>query len=238
MKKSFYDILAAKCQDFFTLNVDKELRAIVIKGEQEFLIDMSKEQKIVDNYDYSKGWFMETFDRLKKCTESLHKIDFTNFIQLSTVLKEENECLALLKNLTKSPDQLVGAAQNLWRSIFGVKWLFDATRLLKYDLKTQSMAPSQEIELKIIVDLDVRASELLNLDYQEEVRKGSQYSPLFREFSKLVTCIKQFDEKFGNYHKLLKTLEANLDRLEEFKKDCENLTQVLNAHKVSGVFES
>jgi hypothetical protein len=44
------------------------------------LIDMSKEQKIVDNYDYSKGWFMETFDRLKKCTESLHKIDFTNFI--------------------------------------------------------------------------------------------------------------------------------------------------------------
>jgi hypothetical protein len=52
------------------------------------------------------------------------------------------------------------------------------------------MAPSQEIELKIIVDLDVRASELLNLDYQEEVRKGSQYSTLFREFSKLVTCIK------------------------------------------------
>jgi len=52
------------------------------------------------------------------------------------------------------------------------------------------MAPSQEIELKIIVDLDVRASELLNLDYQEEVRKGTQYSPLFREFSKLVTCIK------------------------------------------------
>lgn len=71
-----------------------------------------------------------------------------------------------------------------------MKWLFDATRLLKYDLKTQSMAPTQEIELKIIVDLDVRASELLNLDYQEEVRKGSQYSPLFREFSKLVTCIK------------------------------------------------
>jgi hypothetical protein len=33
MKKSFYDILAAKCQDFFTINVDKELRAIVIKGE-------------------------------------------------------------------------------------------------------------------------------------------------------------------------------------------------------------
>jgi hypothetical protein len=71
-----------------------------------------------------------------------------------------------------------------------VKWLFDATRLLKYDLKTQSVAPTQEIELKIIVDLDVRASELLNLDYQEEVRKGSSYSPLFREFSKLVTCIK------------------------------------------------
>ena len=71
-----------------------------------------------------------------------------------------------------------------------MKWLFDATRLLKYDLKTQSVAPTQEIELKIIVDLDVRASELLNLDYQEEVRKGSSYSPLFREFSKLVTCIK------------------------------------------------
>ena len=79
----------------------------------------------------------------------------------------------------------------------------------------------------------MRASELLNLDYQEEVRKGSSYSPLFREFSKLVTCIKQFDEKFGNYHKLLKTLETNLDRLEEFKRECENLTQVLNAHKVS-----
>ena len=46
-----------------------------------------------------------------------------------------------------------------------MKWLFDATRLLKYDLKTQSVAPTQEIELKIIVDLDVRASELLNLDY-------------------------------------------------------------------------
>ena len=119
---------------------------------------------------------------------------------------------------------MVGAAQNIWRSIFGVKWLFDATRLLKYDLKTQSVAPTQEIELKFIVDLDVRATELLNIDYEEEVRKGTVYSSMFREFSKLVTCIKQFEEKFGNYHKLLKTLEDNIDRLEEFKKECENLT--------------
>ena len=104
IKKSFYDILATKCQDFFTLNVDRELRAIVSRGEHEDLIDMTKEQRIVDNYDYSKGWFVETYDRLKKCTESLHKIDFTNFIQLSTLLKEEKECVELLKTLKKQPD--------------------------------------------------------------------------------------------------------------------------------------
>jgi hypothetical protein len=81
------------------VNVDKELRAIVIRGEQ-MMVEMGKEQKIVDSYDYSKGWFMETFDRLKKSTDkSLHKIDFTNFIQLSTVLKDEQECVTLLKNL-------------------------------------------------------------------------------------------------------------------------------------------
>jgi len=90
--------------------------------------------------------------------------------------------------------------------------------------KGRKRMPTQEIELKFIVDLDVRATELLNIDYEEEVRKGTVYSSMFREFSKLVTCIKQFEEKFGNYHKLLKTLEDNIDRLEEFKKECENLT--------------
>jgi hypothetical protein len=52
------------------------------------------------------------------------------------------------------------------------------------------VAPTQEIELKFIVDLDVRATELLNIDYEEEVRKSTVYSSMFREISKLVTCIK------------------------------------------------
>ena len=104
---------------------------------------------------------------------------------------------------------------------------------MKYDTKTQSCGTAGDVEIKMIVDLDVRATELLALDYDTEVRKGSAYSNLFREFTKLVRCIKQFDEKFGNYHKLLKTLEANLDRLSEFKGECEHLTQVLREHKVS-----
>jgi hypothetical protein len=84
----------------------------------------------------------------------------------------------------------------------------------------------------LIVDLDVRATELLNLEYDTEIRKGSAYSPLFREFARLVKCIKQFDEKFGNYHKLLKTLESNMNRLSDFKRECEELTRVLREHKV------
>lgn len=90
--------------------------------------------------------------------KALHKVDFKDFIQLATVLTDEKECINLLKTLTKSSESLIGAAYNLWRSISGVKWLFEAKRLLRKDGDTN-------IELRKLIELDTRAKQLgINYD--------------------------------------------------------------------------
>lgn len=33
-----------------------------------------------------------------------------------------------------------------------------------------------------------------------------------------------FKKRFGSYHKLVQTLETNMDRLQDFQKECEDLT--------------
>ncbi len=55
---------------------------------------------------------------------------------------------------------------------------------------------------------------------------------MFKELKKIVDSIRLFDEKFGNYQKLVRTLESNYERLEDFKNECEELTVVLKGHKV------
>jgi len=60
-----------------------------------------------------------------------------------------------------------------------------------------------------VVELDVRAREIIGIKYDEEEKKETQYSRLFKEFNRIVESIKLFEEKFGNYQKLVRTLENN-----------------------------
>lgn len=77
----------------------------------------------MDNIATSEEWFMSTFEELKKLSgRALHQVDFKNFEELFTVIKEEKDCDVLLKH--PKPQNLIGAAKNLWRSLAGVKWLF------------------------------------------------------------------------------------------------------------------
>jgi hypothetical protein len=140
----------------------------------------------------------------------------------------------LLKGLNKPPESLVGAAQNLWKAISGVKWLFEAKRLLRYQQTGGGIATvTEEIELNKVVELDVRARDIIGIKYEVEEKRGTSYSELFRQFSNIVSSIRLFEEKFGNYQKLIKTLESNYDRLDEFRRECEELTNVLKDHNVS-----
>lgn len=140
----------------------------------------------------------------------------------------------MLKGLIKPPESLVGAAQNLWKSISGVKWLFEAKRLLRYQQTGGGLAAgTEEIELNKVVELDVRARDIIGIKYKAEEKRGTTYSELFRQFSNIVESIREFEEKFGNYQKLIKTLEGNYDRLDDFRRECENLTKVLKDHRVT-----
>jgi hypothetical protein len=67
----------------------------------------------------------------------------------------------------------------------------------------------EEIELKKVVELDLRARELMEISYDKEIERGHMYSGLIADFKIIVDCIRQFDEKFGNYQKLVRTLETN-----------------------------
>ena len=140
----------------------------------------------------------------------------------------------MLKGLNKPPESLVGAAQNLWKSISGVKWLFEAKRLLRYQqIGGGLVTGTDEIELNKVVELDVRSREIIGIKYEVEEKRGTTYSELFRQFSNIVASIRQFEEKFGNYQKLIKTLESNYDRLDDFRRECEELTKVLKDHNVT-----
>jgi hypothetical protein len=131
LKNEFESILQTQYQNTFNKTMTPQLKAIVTKADKEYSISMKREQKIIDNIPNSEEWFMQTYEKLKVIAgKALHRVDFKSFVQLSTVLKDEKECVNLLKTLTKSPDTLVGAAFNLWKSISGVKWLFEAKRLL------------------------------------------------------------------------------------------------------------
>jgi hypothetical protein len=142
---------------------------------------MKEEQRTIDNIPYSEEWFLSTYEKLKGIAgKALHSVDFKSFVQLSTVLKEEKDCVILLKGLIKSHKTLEGAALNLWRSISGVKWIFEAKRLLHMNESQpkpgQISTSSDEIELKKVIELDTRAREELNFNYEREIEQGHMYS--------------------------------------------------------------
>jgi UDP-glucose 4-epimerase len=60
---------------------------------------MNKEKLILDNLGHSEDWFVDTFARLKViCGQSLHQIDFKDYQQLHSVLKNRQNCELLLKD--------------------------------------------------------------------------------------------------------------------------------------------
>lgn len=160
-------------QNTFNKNMVNQLKAIVSRAEQDFGIDMKEEQRIIDNIPYSEEWFMLTYDKLKQVVgKALHQVDFKDFIQLSRVLTEEKDCVLLLKSLQKSHKSLEGAAINLWRSIAGVKWIFEAKRLLNMHAGAKAPSQAEEIELKKVTELDIRAREDLDINYEAEIGKA------------------------------------------------------------------
>lgn len=58
---------------------------------------------------------------------------------------------------------------------------------------------AEEIELKKVVELDNRARDDLEIEYQGEIEKGHMYSQLFKEFKLIVDCIEMFKRRFGSY---------------------------------------
>ena len=93
-KKEFHDLLETTYQNTFTKNMIHELRSIVTRGDREYEFDMRNEQKIIDNIPYSEEWFLHTYEKLKRVAgKGLHYVDFKDFVQLSTVLTDEKECV-------------------------------------------------------------------------------------------------------------------------------------------------
>lgn len=66
-KKEFNDLLE-KYQNMFNKNMVSELKAIVARADEEYHIDMKKEQKIIENIPFSEEWFLQTYEKLKKVT--------------------------------------------------------------------------------------------------------------------------------------------------------------------------
>ena len=94
LKKEFQELLETQYQNTFTKNMVTDLKAIVNRADQEHSIDMKKEQRIIENIPASETWFLQTYDKLKKVTgKALHQVDFKDFVQLSTVLTDEKECI-------------------------------------------------------------------------------------------------------------------------------------------------
>lgn len=128
-----------------------ELSTILDKAEHQHNLDLKKEKSIVENIPSSEEWFLSTYEKLKKIVgKALHQVDFKDYIRLSTVLLEEKDCNALLKSQQKPSDQLVGAAYNLWRSLSGVRWLFELKKLIHIN----NSAEKDEIDLNKVIDLD------------------------------------------------------------------------------------
>lgn len=95
-----------------------------------------------------------------------------------------------MKSLTKPPEQLVGAAYNLWRSLSGVKWLFDLRRLIPAQVEEKK--EHEEIELKKVVELNETAKEL-DIDYDKELqRPDNPYQYYFFEFKRVNEGIVEF----------------------------------------------
>jgi hypothetical protein len=61
--------------------------------------------------------------------KALNQVDFKDYQQLASALVEEKDCDQLLKYA--KPDNLVGAAKNLWKSLSGVKWLFEVRKVMQ-----------------------------------------------------------------------------------------------------------
>ena len=126
-----------------------DLKNIVEKATKEHGLKMDNERKIVDNLGRSESWFVSTFAKLKiVCGPSLHQIDFKDYQQLHSVIKNQTDCEQLLKNNSQNPksmESLVGAAKNLYTSLQGAKWLFDVKSLM--DKQTGTKELSQLLQL-------------------------------------------------------------------------------------------
>lgn len=91
---------------------------------------MKTEQNILNNTPASEEWFVTTYEKLKKIAgRMLNTVDFKDYIQLSTVIQDDKDVESLLKS-KMPPENLVGAASNLWKSLAGVKWLIELRKLI------------------------------------------------------------------------------------------------------------
>ena len=131
LKQDFQKILDIN-SDSFSKQMAVELRKLVQKSSKDHNLDLVQEQKIVDNLAKSEEWFVSTFDKLQKLVgRALHTVDFKDCIQLSPLVLNERDIDGLLK--FNKPENLVGAALNLWKSLNGCKWLKSYEKIMKSD---------------------------------------------------------------------------------------------------------
>jgi hypothetical protein len=118
---------------------------------------MEKEKRIVDQLPNSEKWFIETFAKLKQiCGAKLHQIDFKDYMQLHSVIGSPKDCDSLLKlpqNIR--PENLVAAANNLYRALQGAKWVFEVKNLMQ-----GSGQETYQKELSHLLMLYYKAKEL------------------------------------------------------------------------------
>ena len=87
LRRDFYDILE-RGADSYKQQMFTDLKNIVEKATKEHGLKMDNERKIVDNLGRSESWFVSTFAKLKiVCGPSLHQIDFKDYQQLHSVIK-------------------------------------------------------------------------------------------------------------------------------------------------------
>ncbi len=98
LKSEFQSLLEQKYQDSFGKTMAADLQAIVQKADEQYHLDMNREQRIIESIPASEEWFLQTFEQLKKIAgKALNQVDFKDFIQLSKVIKDERDCINLLK---------------------------------------------------------------------------------------------------------------------------------------------
>ena len=168
---------------------------------------------MLDSLPYSEEWFTSVFERLKKyCGKQLNQVDFKDYQQLAQVLLLEKDQEQIsngnpIHQLSHSKrEMLVGAAKNLWKSLAGVKWIFEVRKLMS----------SKELQFSKIALLDQKAIDLELTDHALE--KG-KFEDILSRFQELRAFSREFYEKFGNHEKQLRTLELYQDNLKQLLVD-------------------